>query len=547
MRRRRVLAIGLDGYEQSLGDKLMAEGALPGLASLRGRSARYLLEHGAAARSGLAWEQVSSGRAPEVTGRWSAVYFDRASYQVWQEGTSLPPFAASLQARTVVFDPPYFDLRQAPAVRGITDWGAHDPGVPFRGRPAELAAEIVARFGAYPARDCMYNVVWPSRERTREMGDLLVRATEIRARAARWLFEERCPDWDFALVVAGEIHSAIEALWHGIDPSHPLHSLPSAEAAAEGLRNVYRATDALVSDLVAAFPDATVVAFAMGGMGPNRSDVASMALLPELLYREAFHQNLLRVKEGWKKAPGGIPMLDGESDWEHDLKPLISRHATARDRARRAGIRLIPRSLRRILRRYRSARRPDAEEMVRLPLDWMPASLYQSHWHAMRFFALPSFYDGRVRINLAGREGQGKVAPADYEAVCGEVESLVRQCRDSGTGEAVVEHVERCQGGDPLQLGPTEADLVIVWRGAALGFVHPGLGQIGPLPYRRTGGHTGPYGMAYLAGDGIAAGDYGIRSSFDVVPTIVELLGEELPGLSGSSLAVTGQRQGVSR
>jgi hypothetical protein len=43
--------------------------------------------------------------------------------------------------------------------------------------------------------------------------------------------------------------------------------------------------------------------------------------------------------------------------------------------------------------------------------------------------------------------------------------------------------------------------------------------------------------MAYLAGDGIAAGDYGVRSSFDVVPTIVELLGEPLPaGLSGQSL-----------
>jgi arylsulfatase A-like enzyme len=42
--------------------------------------------------------------------------------------------------------------------------------------------------------------------------------------------------------------------------------------------------------------------------------------------------------------------------------------------------------------------------------------------------------------------------------------------------------------------------------------------------------------MAYFAGDGISAGDFGVRSSFDVVPTIVELLGEKLPyGLSGRS------------
>jgi predicted AlkP superfamily phosphohydrolase/phosphomutase len=155
----------------------------------------------------------------------------------------------------------------------------------------------------------------------------------------------------------------------------------------------------------------------------------------------------------------------------------------------------------------------------------------------MRYFALPSFYDGRVRINLAGRECDGMVSRTDYEAVCDEIESLVGACRDLRTGETVVDHVERCGSRDPLTLGPTESDLVIVWRTAALGFEHPGLGRIGPLPYRRTGGHTGPYGMAYLAGDGIAEGDYGVRSSFDVVPTIIELLGEKVPPeLSGRSL-----------
>jgi arylsulfatase A-like enzyme len=43
--------------------------------------------------------------------------------------------------------------------------------------------------------------------------------------------------------------------------------------------------------------------------------------------------------------------------------------------------------------------------------------------------------------------------------------------------------------------------------------------------------------MAFLAGDAIAAGDGGVRSSFDVVPTIVALLGEPpLAGISGRSL-----------
>ncbi len=39
---------------------------------------------------------------------------------------------------------------------------------------------------------------------------------------------ERLPDWDLFIAVAGEAHGAVEGLWHGIDPSHPLHGHPSA-------------------------------------------------------------------------------------------------------------------------------------------------------------------------------------------------------------------------------------------------------------------------------------------------------------------------------
>lgn len=43
--------------------------------------------------------------------------------------------------------------------------------------------------------------------------------------------------------------------------------------------------------------------------------------------------------------------------------------------------------------------------------------------------------------------------------------------------------------------------------------------------------------MAYLSNAGVEPGDQGIRSAFDVVPTLCELLGEPPPeGLSGASL-----------
>jgi arylsulfatase A-like enzyme len=43
--------------------------------------------------------------------------------------------------------------------------------------------------------------------------------------------------------------------------------------------------------------------------------------------------------------------------------------------------------------------------------------------------------------------------------------------------------------------------------------------------------------MAYVAAPGLAAGDHGVCSSFDVVPTIIDLLGgPPIPGVSGCSL-----------
>jgi hypothetical protein len=70
-----------------------------------------------------------------------------------------------------------------------------------------------------------------------------------------------------------------------------------------------------------------------------------------------------------------------------------------------------------------------------------------------------------------------------------------------------------------------------------MGLVHPEHGQIGPIPYRRTGGHTGGSGFALVHGEGIQPGEYGTRSAYDVVPTLCELLGHpSLEGLSGGSL-----------
>jgi hypothetical protein len=174
---------------------------------------------------------------------------------------------------------------------------------------------------------------------------------------------------------------------------------------------------------------------------------------------------------------------------------------------------------------------PDA-----LSLRWMPAAHYARFWPRMRAFALPAYYDGQIRINLRGRERGGLVPIEDYARTCDEIEELLRECRDPIRGASVISSVERASGS-PLELGPHEADLTVVWKDAPLGLDHPRLGKIGPLPYRRTGGHTGGDGFAWMSGPLVRPGSGGRRSAFDVVPTVIELLGQPPLAVSGRSFA----------
>src|SRR5580765_4290528 len=196
MRRQRVLAIGLDGLEVTLAERLMAAGEMPALADLCRRAARFRLDHGPAQRTGLAWEHVASGLSPEAGRRWAAVEFDPPTYAAWQEGARFIPWWVGLDKRVVVFDTPYVDLRRAPETLGIVGWGAHDAGTVTAGAPSGLWAEFEQRFGLYPASRWLYATPWPSPVRTQAMGEALAQALGVRTRAARWLASTRLKDWE---------------------------------------------------------------------------------------------------------------------------------------------------------------------------------------------------------------------------------------------------------------------------------------------------------------------------------------------------------------
>lgn len=527
--KRRVLVLGLDGYDFDYAAKLMSKGKLPTLSKVLNGSACYRLDHGDAKRTGLAFEHFSSGLSPQDANRWSAVHFDTEKYQAWQEPVRFEPFTRFLNCSTVVFDVPYFDLARDQKVRGVVSWGAHDGGTAQAGQPRDLLDHLLARFGTYPAPQWIYGFAWPSAGKCRTMGEGLRAAVARRSEILTWLFGQQITDWDLAIAVVSELHSASEGLWHGADPGHMLASHPSAEVAADALENVYRAVDDLVADICVRFPDVTLVLFSMHGMGTNSSDVASMALLPELLLKRELGKGMLEPKPEWLSSENGVPKLAPKESWQIPLSHpgvLYGVRQTMVDFTKSV-VRNIPGSYNWALPNFTATPR----------LSWMPAMQYQPYWKKMSAFALPSFYDGRIRINLRGREKCGMVDVKDYGLYREKLATFLHQCVNHHTGYPLVKHILFSEKQDPSTLDSSESDIIVEWDAPALAIEHPEVGIVGPLPVRRPGGHTGGLGMATISGPQIAPGNNSVGSAFDVVPTIFQLLNQTFPSeLSGTSL-----------
>lgn len=517
--RPRLLVLGLDGFELSIAETLMAEGQMPHFKRLHERSASFALDHGDARDTGLAWEHFCTGKRPEDYHRWSAIDFDPATYAARQLPTATHPFTSKLPGKVVLFDVPYHRLEPHSAVRGMANWGAHDPGVEMHSNPLDLCREVTDRFGEYPAREYIYGFVWPDAERARDMADKLTAATRKRTEIVEWLLTDRMPDWDTAIVSVSEPHSGLEALWHGWDKTHPLHDLESAVEARRGIVSIYREIDRLVGMCSERFPDAAIVPFTMHGMGSNTSDVLSMALLPELLFRLEFGQENLQARPDWLLSQGKA--LGREEDWSSSVNSMLRFHYPSE----------LPRAgggkegLASFLARIRGKADETEEEEVPIGLKWMPCAHYAPFWPKMDSFVLPAFYDGQIRLNVEGRERSGRIRADQIGRTLDELERQLLQLRDGLTGEPVVKAFRRPVEADPMAAARSQCDLIVQWRTASVSVEHPVAGRIGPVPFRRTGGHTGDAGFAWLAGPGIDAVSGGRRDAFDLPATVGRLAG----------------------
>lgn len=177
-------------------------------------------------------------------------------------------------------------------------------------------------------------------------------------------------------------------------------------------------------------------------------------------------------------------------------------------------------------------------KLERYPETPTPLADLSVDWSKTRAWSEGGYY-ARVYLNVKGREPEGTIAPADYEAIREELAEKLRDTRDPegrplGTVVQKPEEIYRSVHG-------VAPDLLVYFGGLAW----RSAGTIGHQRIHLEENDTGPddanhaqHGAFILAAEGLSeAGERDGATILDVAPTLLELAGCDIPDtMQGRSL-----------
>lgn len=499
---RPLLAIGLDGADIDLLERWTAQGHLPTINELLKRSRHSRLRNFDSYRAEVPWTTFLTGVAPENTGYWGRIQYNAQSCSVAEFGAydfkQYPPFYSLLKNKRVcVFDMPQTVLRDDVDGLQMLAWGAHSPRGPSVSRPRQLFSDIVGKYDEHPRLNDDHANIYDA-EASRRLRDDFIAGIQRRTQICLDLLARE--EWGLFLTLFSESHSAGHTFWHLGQP-HPLRGLLDSDG--DYLLDVFKAIDESLQQVLSQHPQCNVALFSVHGMVANVLDVSSMLLLPELLYRKFIDADGALAQAGDLQEPLQIKFPE---HWSHELWARRNRNAVGIEG-------------------------PDQQRSGGHSLAWQAANWYQQRWRQMPAFALPSYSDGYIRLNLVGRDSSGLVPAESYHKVCDELIDTLHLLRDARTGKEVVRSVKKIRQNalDTSDKLP-DADLVVRWQEGTPfdSLIHPDFGQLGPVPHFRTGGHRN-LGFVAISGPDIDAATLPDRSTLELTPALLKLAGVHPP------------------
>lgn len=513
----RVLVLGIDAGCRELIEAWAAEGALPAIRSLMARGVVGHTESVEGFFVGATWPSFYTGSSPAEHGIHGLVQLRPGTYELDRcytgEFVKREPFWSHLSRagrRVAILDVPLSGVTRDLNGIQMVEWGSHDANYGFRTWPRGLAREVRARFGVHPlTTSCDVDHRTPAQfvEFTRRL------VAGVRKKAALTRHYLGREDWDLFAQVFTEGHCAGHQGWHLHDRRAPGWDAATVAATGDPLRAVYVAIDHAIADILADVDRATrVVLLVSHGMSYR---VGAQFLLRDVL---------ARLSAAAAPAPAGA-VAPGP------LATALARGWALTPELARGPVRAV---------RDRVHRWTDARA-------W-PRPLPPETREGQCFVVDNGLVVGGIRLNLAGREPQGRLDPAAAPAFCRQLTRDLLEVVEAESGRPIVKrvlHTDDLYRGAYRQHLP---DLLVEWSDARrLGSATVGTGRgatvrltsgrIGALEginrYCRSGDHRRG-GLFVAAGPGLDPGRLPeVVSIMDFAPTFARLLGVELPAAAG--------------
>jgi predicted AlkP superfamily phosphohydrolase/phosphomutase len=405
----RVLLIGWDGADWRILDPMLEAGILPNLRGLIDRGARGVLRSTIPNHSWSAWPSFLTGVDPSNHGVYDI--FERklgerrplpVTFPSIQEKTILSDLTAAGVATVMTNVPLTFP---APRVEGkIVAGGVLPKWRPFT-HPPELAAELEHAGRPFPINGMSWTTF---RNRPEPFLEECMDITEARIRANEHLLDTM--DWRFASLVFVATDRVQHCLAKYVSSDHPNFASLSREPLAEKIRDVYRLLDEGLGRLLGRVRDDDLVLFI--------SDHGFQSCT------RAVHMDRLLEHLGFLRFAAASRAVFGPLQWG-------KMRAVARKAYDLLGL----------------------HGRVSLPQS--------VNWHkTLAYTSVRSTGEG-VSINLAGREPDGVVEPADFEPAREKVMDALASFVDPQTGKTPVARVLRREEVFGGRYAETAPDVVL--------------------------------------------------------------------------------------
>ena len=471
----KLVTIGIDAPNYDLLNKWISQGLLPNIKALMSEGYQCDLHHKKYYRNENCWKIFSQTKFSGSSGfKYSA---DRYEFEYDRLNDELQDAFYGLgdKKRVCSFDLPIPFAKNVNGIQ-INGWASELSDSVAQSDPPELIAEIEKTFGGDPKLEGIspkYNnekkllyrsyplpSVYNQTELYKLTDQLIASVNRRTAISCSLLAKE---PWDLFLTCFCESHTANHLLWH-LDNDGPIKfEGPKRLAILEVTQAIDRAIGEIKNNLLKC---QSLVVYSIDHTAQNLMDIPSMVFLPEILFRWSFNGQAAIGSKDLKAELDSFDYLF-YPHWKNEIESLLTPLGRQL---------LVP---------------PTILDGIGDPLSWNPASWYRDCWPKMRAFALPSVSDGYIRLNVKGRERQGVVEQARFQEEIDVLIKLLNSLVNLRTREPMVEKIIQVRA-HANELTKLPADLIVCWanKQPADAVDLPGLGQIGPVPFFRTGGHV---------------------------------------------------------